>query len=106
MVSNRESIQNQSLSGAVNEFLSQLDNIGTSGVFVISSTNRANMLDKAILHAGRLEKWFYILPPDFEARKVMFELNLKKKIAFTMNILYEFSGKRTMRVQKEQKNEL
>jgi transitional endoplasmic reticulum ATPase len=79
MVSNRESIQNQSLSGEVNEFLSQLDNIGDSGVFVIGSTNRANMLDKAILRAGRLEKWFYIPPPDFEARKVMFELYLKDR---------------------------
>jgi transitional endoplasmic reticulum ATPase len=79
MVRSRESSQNQSLSSEVNEFLSQLDNIGASGVFVIGSTNQPNMIDKAILRAGRLEKWFYIPPPDFEARKAMFELYLNDR---------------------------
>jgi transitional endoplasmic reticulum ATPase len=63
----------------VNEFLSQLDNIGESGVFVIGSTNEPQLIDKAILRAGRLEKHFYIPPPDFEARKAMFELYLKDR---------------------------
>ncbi|MDR2085356.1 MAG: ATP-binding protein, partial [Bacteroidales bacterium] len=61
------------------EFLSQLDNIGDSGVFVIGSTNQPNLIDKAVLRAGRLEKWFYIPPPDFEARKALFELYLKNR---------------------------
>jgi transitional endoplasmic reticulum ATPase len=56
-----------------------LDNIGNSGVFVIGSTNQPNLIDKAILRSGRLEKWFYIPPPDFEARKAMFELYLKDR---------------------------
>ncbi len=77
MVPNRESANNQSQSGEVNEFLSQLDNIGNSGVFVIGSTNKPDLIDKAILRAGRLEKWFYIPPPDFDARKALFELYLK-----------------------------
>ncbi|MDR1583870.1 MAG: AAA family ATPase, partial [Prevotellaceae bacterium] len=59
MVRNRENSHNQSLSSEVNEFLSQLDNIGNSGVFVIGSTNQPNLIDKAILRSGRLEKWFY-----------------------------------------------
>lgn len=79
MVPNREKVNNQSQSGEVNEFLSQLDNIGDSGVFVIGSTNKPDSIDKAILRAGRLEKWFYIPPPDFEARKAMFELYLKDR---------------------------
>jgi transitional endoplasmic reticulum ATPase len=79
MVRSRENSQNQSLSSEVNEFLSQMDNIGDSGVFVIGSTNQPNMIDKAVLRAGRLEKWFYIPPPDFEARKAMFELYLKDR---------------------------
>jgi transitional endoplasmic reticulum ATPase len=79
MVRNRENSHNQSLSGEVNEFLSQLDNIGDSGVFVIGSTNQPQLVDKAILRAGRLEKWFYIPPPDFEARKALFELYLKNR---------------------------
>ena len=79
MVPSREKTDNQSQSGEVNEFLSQLDNIGDSGVFVIGSTNKPDSIDKAVLRAGRLEKWFYIPPPDFEARKAMFELYLKDR---------------------------
>lgn len=79
MVPNRNNLNNQSQSGEVNEFLSQLDNIGSSGVFVIGSTNKPDLIDKAVLRAGRLEKWFYIPPPDFEARKSMFELYLKER---------------------------
>ena len=79
MVPSREKVNNQSQSGEVNEFLSQLDNVGDSGVFVIGSTNKPDSIDKAVLRAGRLEKWFYIPPPDFEARKAMFELYLKDR---------------------------
>lgn len=79
MTPNRENLHNQSQSGEVNEFLSQLDNIGDSGVFVIGSTNKPDLIDKAILRAGRLEKWFFIPPPDLEARKAMFELFLKDR---------------------------
>ena len=79
MVPDRNKLNNQSQSGEVNEFLSQLDNIGSSGVFVVGSTNKPDLIDKAVLRAGRLEKWFFIPPPDFEARKAMFELYLKNR---------------------------
>lgn len=76
MVPDRESEHQQNQRGEVNEFLSQLDNIGDSGVFVIGSTNKPDLIDKAILRAGRLEKHIYIPPPDFEARKELFRLYL------------------------------
>ena len=79
MVPTREKLNNQSQSGEVNEFLSQLNNIGSSGVFVVGSTNKPDLIDKAVLRAGRLEKWFFIPPPDYEARKAMFELYLKER---------------------------
>ncbi|MDR0680752.1 MAG: AAA family ATPase [Dysgonamonadaceae bacterium] len=78
MTPNREKATH-SYGSEVNEFLSQLDNVGDSGVFVIGSTNQPQLIDKAILRAGRLEKWFYIPPPDFEARKALFELYLKSR---------------------------
>jgi transitional endoplasmic reticulum ATPase len=78
MTPDRENTQH-SYGSEVNEFLSQLDNIGDSGVFVVGSTNKPQLIDKAVLRAGRLEKHFYIPPPDFEARKAMFELYLKKR---------------------------
>jgi transitional endoplasmic reticulum ATPase len=56
-----------------------LDNIGDSGVFVIGSTNKPDSIDLAALRAGRIEKMYYISPPDFEARKGIFELYLKKR---------------------------
>jgi transitional endoplasmic reticulum ATPase len=79
MVPNREGANTQSQSGEVNEFLSQLDNIGESGVFVIGSTNKPDLIDKAVLRAGRLEKWYYIPPPDIAAREALFELYLKDR---------------------------
>ncbi len=78
MTPDRENAQH-SYGSEVNEFLSQLDNSGETGVFVIGSTNKPQLIDKAILRAGRLEKHFYIPPPDFEARRAMFEIYLKNR---------------------------
>jgi transitional endoplasmic reticulum ATPase len=78
MTPDRENVQ-RSYASEVNEFLSQLDNIGDSGVFVIASTNKPQLIDKAVIRAGRLEKHFYVPPPDFEARRAMFELYLKNR---------------------------
>ena len=63
----------------VNEFLAQMNNCGEHGIFVIGATNRPNAIDAAILRSGRLDKHIYLPPPDFEARKKMFELYLKKR---------------------------
>lgn len=78
MVPKRDSnnLQNGA-AGEVNEFLSQLDNCGSAGIFVVASTNYPNQIDTAVLRAGRLEQKFYVSPPDFEARKAMFEIYLK-----------------------------
>jgi transitional endoplasmic reticulum ATPase len=63
--------------GEVDEFLTQLNNCGKDGVFVIAMTNFPEKIDEAILRAGRLDIKIYVPPPDFEARKAMFELYLK-----------------------------
>lgn len=64
---------------AVNEFLAQMNNCGEEGIFIIGATNRPQAIDPAILRAGRLDKVIYLPPPDFEARKLMFELHLKNR---------------------------
>ncbi|MBU4537511.1 MAG: AAA family ATPase [Weeksellaceae bacterium] len=64
---------------AVNEFLAQMNNCGDEGVFVVGATNRPNSIDPAVLRSGRLDKHIYLPPPDFEARKLMFELYLRKR---------------------------
>ena len=79
MIPDREDSSRDYQRGEVNEFLSQLDNIGESGVFVIGSTNKPQLIDKAVLRAGRLEKHIYIPPPDLEARKELFRLYLANR---------------------------
>ncbi len=64
---------------AVNEFLAQMNNCSENGIFVIGATNRPDAIDLAVLRSGRLDKHFYLPPPDFEARKMMFEMYLKKR---------------------------
>jgi len=66
-------------SGEVNEFLSQLNNCGKDGVFVIASTNQPSLIDPAVLRTGRIDKIIYIPPPDFQARKEMFKSLLKNR---------------------------
>lgn len=64
---------------AVNEFLVQINNCGDDGVFVIGATNRPAAIDPAILRKGRLDKKIYLPPPDYDARRSMFELYLKNR---------------------------
>lgn len=64
---------------AVNEMLAQMDRTGEKGIFIIGATNYPNMIDPAILRAGRLDKKFYIGVPDIEARMALFRLYLNKR---------------------------
>ena len=64
---------------AVNEMLAQMDRTGEKGIFIIGATNYPDMIDPAMLRAGRLDKKFYLPPPDFEARKAIFEMTLKNR---------------------------
>jgi len=69
----------QSLNSRVNEYLSQIDNCSERGIFVIGTTNRRQLIDKAILRTGRLDFKIEVTLPDFEARKKIFEIHLKNK---------------------------
>lgn len=64
---------------AVNEMLAQMDRTGEKGIFIIGATNYPNMIDPAILRAGRLDKKYYIGVPDIEARMALFKLYLNKR---------------------------
>lgn len=64
---------------AVNEMLAQMDRTGEKGIFIIGATNYPDMIDPAILRAGRLDKKYYIGTPDAQARKALFELYLKDR---------------------------
>ena len=79
LLPNRSSDSHEMSKSAVNEMLAQMDRTGEKGVFVIGATNYPNMIDPAMLGSGRLEKKFYIGPPDKEARRALFELALRDR---------------------------
>lgn len=79
IVPTREGELHQMHAAAVNEILAQMTNCGERGIFVIAATNRPERIDPAILRTGRLDKHFYIPPPDFAARVSMFKLYLKER---------------------------
>lgn len=64
---------------AVNEMLAQMDRTGEKGIFIVGATNYPNMIDPAILRAGRLDKKYYVGVPDKEARVALFKLYLDKR---------------------------
>lgn len=80
LVPNRDSGDIHEISrSAVNEMLAQMDRTGEKGVFIIGATNYPNMIDPAILRAGRLDKKYYIGVPDADARMALFKLYLEKR---------------------------
>lgn len=79
LVPNRESDVHEMSRSAVNEMLAQMDRTGERGIFVIGATNYPHMIDPAIMRAGRLDKKYYVGPPDAEARKALFNLYLKER---------------------------
>ncbi|MGN0029283.1 MAG: AAA family ATPase [Marinilabiliaceae bacterium] len=80
LVPNRNGAEIHEMSrSAVNEMLAQMDRTGEKGIFVIGATNYPDMIDPAILRAGRFDKKFYIGLPDTEARKALFNLSLQRR---------------------------
>ena len=77
LVPDRSRIDNVSISGEVNEFLSQMNNCGKDRVFVIASSNRPDLIDPAVRRKGRLDQMIYIPVPDAAAREGMFRVQMK-----------------------------
>jgi transitional endoplasmic reticulum ATPase len=64
----------------VSQLLTEMDGIqGLSGVVVIGATNRIDMIDRALLRAGRFDKIIYVPPPDKEARRQIFKIHMRNK---------------------------
>ena len=79
LLPNRDSDVHEMARSAVNEMLAQMDRTGEKGIFIIGATNYPDMIDPAMLRSGRLEKKFYLPPPDFTLRKALFEMSLEKR---------------------------
>ena len=68
---------NDERENTLNQLLTEMDGFGTNThVIVIAATNRADVLDKALLRAGRFDRQIYVDLPDIRERKEIFEVHL------------------------------
>jgi transitional endoplasmic reticulum ATPase len=63
----------------INEFLMQLNDAGKNNVLVVAATNRPQLIDPALLRAGRMDKRIFVPPPDKIAREELFQLFLSDR---------------------------
>lgn len=69
---------NDERENTLNQLLTEMDGFGTnSGIIVIAATNRADILDKALLRAGRFDRQIYVDLPDVNERKEIFKVHLR-----------------------------
>lgn len=81
---NNFSGSNDERENTLNQLLTEMDGFGTNThVIVLAATNRADVLDKALMRAGRFDRQIYVDLPDIRERKEIFEVHLKplKKVA-------------------------
>ena len=69
---------NDERESTLNQLLTEMDGFGTnSGVIILAATNRADVLDKALLRAGRFDRQIYVDLPDLNERKEIFQVHLR-----------------------------
>ena len=69
---------NDERENTLNQLLTEMDGFGTnSGVIILAATNRADILDKALLRAGRFDRQIYVELPDINDRKAIFNVHLR-----------------------------
>ena len=69
---------NDERENTLNQLLTEMDGFGTnSGVIILAATNRADILDKALLRAGRFDRQIYVELPDLNDRKEVFNVHLR-----------------------------
>ena len=86
---------NDERENTLNQLLTEMDGFGTdTNVIVMAATNRADILDKALLRAGRFDREIYVDLPEVHERKEIFEVHLKK-IKLDDSVDKEFLAKQT-----------
>lgn len=79
---------NDERESTLNQLLTEMDGFGSnSGVIIIAATNRADILDRALLRPGRFDRQIYVELPDLNGRKSIFNVHLKPlKISAALDI--------------------
>jgi len=69
---------NDERENTLNQLLTEMDGFGSnSGVIILAATNRADILDKALLRAGRFDRQIYVELPELSDRKEIFQVHLR-----------------------------
>ena len=86
---------NDERENTLNQLLTEMDGFGTDvNVIVLAATNRADVLDKALMRAGRFDRQIYVDLPDINERQAIFEVHIKPlKLADDVHI--EFLAQQT-----------
>ena len=79
---------NDERENTLNQLLTEMDGFGTnSGIIILAATNRADILDKALLRAGRFDRQIHVDLPDLNERKAIFNVHLRPvKIDETVDV--------------------
>ena len=86
---------NDERESTLNQLLTEMDGFGTdSGVIVLAATNRAEILDKALLRAGRFDRQIHVELPDLNERQAIFDVHLKP-LKLSTEIQSSFLAKQT-----------
>ena len=86
---------NDERESTLNQLLTEMDGFGTnSGVIILAATNRADVLDSALLRAGRFDRQIHVELPDLQERKEIFGVHLRN-IKLSKNVDVDFLAKQT-----------
>ncbi|MFO8067162.1 MAG: ATP-dependent metallopeptidase FtsH/Yme1/Tma family protein, partial [Bacteroidales bacterium] len=86
---------NDERENTLNQLLTEMDGFGTNvGVIILAATNRADILDRALLRAGRFDRQIHVEMPDLEERKAIFKVHMKP-IKFDEDVDVEFLARQT-----------
>lgn len=86
---------NDERESTLNQLLTEMDGFGTnSGVIILAATNRADVLDSALLRAGRFDRQIHVELPDLKERKEIFQVHLKP-IKLDKSVDVDFLAKQT-----------
>ena len=86
---------NDERENTLNQLLTEMDGFGTnSGVIMLAATNRADILDKALLRAGRFDRQIEVGLPELNERREIFDVHLRK-LKLAKNLDRDFLAKQT-----------
>ncbi|WP_117885253.1 ATP-dependent zinc metalloprotease FtsH [Aureibaculum luteum] len=86
---------NDERENTLNQLLTEMDGFGTDvNVIVLAATNRADVLDKALMRAGRFDRQIYVDLPDMNERKEIFEVHIRP-LKMSKDVDIEFLAKQT-----------